>query len=154
MDARRGIAAALSALALAACGGDGGAGEQGTGTPRSQPGTTAPEPALPADLAEDLAQASDEVAASLDEGDSCGAKDEAERLREETEEAIESGEVPSALREPLLSAVERLEGQISCLPAEPSGDENGDGDEGKGKGKGEGKGKGKGHGGNGEEEDD
>ncbi|MGH3023204.1 MAG: hypothetical protein ACRDNI_06065 [Gaiellaceae bacterium] len=88
----------VGALALAGCGGEEDA---------------APE-TLPAGVAEALAQASDEVAASLEAGDGCAAAKEAAELRDAALAAVEDGRVPGDLVEPLLGAVERLEGQIVC----------------------------------------
>lgn len=124
-------AALLVAVALAGCGGDDSASDETT---------TAAAPTLPRALAEELALASDEVAELLAAGDGCAASERAADLRERTLAAVESGNVPAALEQPLVSAVEGLATRIVCEPATTEEDDDQD-DRGKGKGKGKAKGK-------------
>jgi hypothetical protein len=91
--------------------------------------TVAAEPRLPRALAESLAAKSDAVAARLDEGDSCGAAEEATSLQEAALAAIEDGEIPPAFEVELEANVTELAGQIHC-------EEEDDDDRGKGKGRG------------------
>jgi hypothetical protein len=88
----------LAALVLAGCGGD----EAG--------------PGLESRLAQPLAAQADRVAAALEAGDSCAAARAAARLQEQTKAAVNSGEVPPALQEELMSAVNRLASEVECLP--------------------------------------
>jgi hypothetical protein len=126
---RRASAAALAvAAALTACGGDGVSDEA----------TTAAVPTLPRALAEELALASDDVAELLEAGDGCAASERAGELRELTLAAVESGEVPARLEEPLVTAVEDLAGAIVCEPATTEDEDDGEEDD-PGKGKAEGK---------------
>ena len=119
-------AALVVAIALAACGGDGGASDEVE---------TAAAPSLPRALAEELASASDDVAELLEAGDGCAASQRAAELREEALAAVDSGDVPSELERPLVTAVERLAAQIVCEPAtteeEDEDDHEGDRDKGK-----------------------
>lgn len=121
-------AALMVAVALAGCGGDDSA---------SNETQTTAAPTLPAALAEELALVSDDVAELLEAGDGCAASERAAELRERTVAAVEGGDVPAALEQPLVTAVEALENQIVCEPAttEEEGDED-EGDDGKGKAKG------------------
>ncbi|MGH3014063.1 MAG: hypothetical protein ACRDNR_02410 [Gaiellaceae bacterium] len=126
-------AAALAvAVALAGCGGDDSA---------SNETATAAAPTLPRALAEELALASDDVAELLEAGDGCAASERAADLHERTLAAIESGDVPAALEQPLVTAVEGLATRIACEPTttEEGTDEDDEGDRGKGKGKAKGK---------------
>ena len=79
----------------------------------------APAPKLPAPLAESLAAASDQVAAQLGAGDACGAATTASGLQQRTIQSI--GTVPSALQEPLQSAVNDLADRtsVACMAAQP-----------------------------------
>jgi hypothetical protein len=104
---RASAAALLVTVALAACGGGDGASDETE---------TAAAPTLPRALAEELALASDEVAALLEAGDGCGASERAAELRERTLAAVESGEVPTELEGPLVTAVEALAAGIVCEP--------------------------------------
>ncbi len=122
-------------------------------------------PALPPELASQLAARSDAVAAKLDAGDPCGALVDAQGLQQDTIAAINSGRVPPRYQEELTASAGALAASITCTITPPPtpestapsdddenaeedrggrGDEDGeDGDEGKkkkGKGK-EGKGK-------------
>ena len=122
-------AALLVAVALAGCGGDESASDETA---------TAAAPTLPRALAEELALASDEVAELLAAGDGCAASERAADLRERTLAAVESGNVPAALEQPLVSAVEGLATRIVCEPATTEEDDDQD-DRGQGKGKAKGK---------------
>lgn len=100
--------------ALAACGGDG----------------TEPErrPTLAPAVADPLAREADAVATLLEAGDACAAKERADRLQSEVEQAIAAGEVPRPLQGPLRQATARLAGDIVCTPVAPPADES-DGEE-------------------------
>jgi hypothetical protein len=117
------------AVALAGCGGDDSA---------SNETQTSAAPTLSAALAEELALVSDDVAELVEAGDSCAASERVADLRERTLAAVENGDVPPALEQPLVAAVEALESQIVCEPAttEEGDEDEGDGDQGKGKAKG------------------
>jgi hypothetical protein len=117
-------AALVVAVALAGCGGDERA---------SNATDTAAAPTLPRTLAEELALASDDVAELLEAGDGCAASERAADLREHALAAVESGDVPAALEEPLVTAVEGLAARIVCEPATTEEDDE---DRGKGNGKG------------------
>jgi hypothetical protein len=117
-------AALVVAVALGGCGGDDRA---------SNATETAAAPTLPRALAEELALASDDVAELLETGDGCAASERAADLRERALAAVESGDVPAALEEPLVTAVEGLAARIVCEPATTEEDDE---DRGKGKGKG------------------
>ncbi len=108
------LGAALAvALVLAGC----GSGEERR---------TAPQPRLPRDVATQLAERSDQVAAALDEGDSCGALEEAQRLQQETIQAINQRRVPGPFQEQLGATVNDLVSRIHCVPpAEDEGDKPG-----------------------------
>jgi hypothetical protein len=123
---RASAAALLVTVALAACGGDGGASDEVE---------TAAAPTLPRALAEELARASDEVADLIEAGDGCAASERAAELRQRTLAAVDSGDVPSELERPLVTAVERLAAQIVCEPAttEEEDEDDDEGDRGKGK---------------------
>jgi len=114
----RTAAAVIASAALAGC---------GSSSERSAP---AP-PTLPTKLAADLAQRSDQVAATLDAGDACRALDEAQHLQQDTIRLINEGRVPGAFQEHLQAAVGDLVARIDCAPPAH------------GKGKGHGKHKGK-----------
>jgi hypothetical protein len=99
-----------SALALAACGGD----EQNVDRP------TVTGPTIDAVVAEPLAERSDKVAALLDGGDTCAAREEAARLRADLTEAINADSIPELYLEDLSGVVNELEAQIPpCQQAEP-----------------------------------
>jgi hypothetical protein len=127
---RSGLASAAAlvvAVALGACGGDDSASD---GT------ETAAAPSLPQAVAEELALASDDVAERLEAGDGCAASGRAADLRERALAAVENGDVPAELEQPLLTAVDRLAAQIVCEPATTEEEDDEKGDRGKGKGKG------------------
>jgi cell division septation protein DedD len=92
-------------LVLAGCGGGGR--------------KAAPAPKLPRPLAQSLAAASDQVATQLSAGDACGAAATASALQQRTIRSV--GRVPSALQEPLQSAVNDLAERTSatCMAAQP-----------------------------------
>lgn len=122
------------ALALTGCGGDDGGAEPEVAGPRIERA-----------VADDLAQLSDEVAESLDSGDSCAARESAARLRDGVTEAINAGKVPEVYLEDLSGLANEIEAQIpECVePAPPPADEDGDDEEEDGRGKGKAKGKNK-----------
>lgn len=76
---------------------------------------TAPQPRLPRDVATQLAERSDQIALALDEGDSCGALDEARRLQQETIQAINQRRVPGPFQEQLGATVNDLVSRIQCV---------------------------------------
>jgi hypothetical protein len=105
-----------SALALAACG-----GEEQQVDRRTQTG-----PTIDAGVAEPLAQRSDKVAALLDSGDTCAAREEAARLRADLTEAINADSIPELYLEELSGVVNELEAQIPpCQQPEPPPTESG-----------------------------
>jgi hypothetical protein len=80
-------------------------------------------PGLPRGLASALAERSDAVAAKLDAGDACGARADAEELREASLAAIDDGRVPPPYRRELAAAVTALAASLTCpaaAPAEPT----------------------------------
>jgi hypothetical protein len=99
------LVVAAAAAALAGCGAS------------TEAAHVAPKPALPAALAHDLAARSDAIAASLADGDPCRAKRQAASLQSATVDAVNAGEVPSALQEELTSGVTDLVSRIRCTPA-------------------------------------
>jgi hypothetical protein len=119
-----------SALALAACGGD----EQNVDRP------TVTGPTIDAAVAEPLAERSDKVAALLDSGDTCAAREEAALLRADLTEAINADSIPELYLEDVSGVVNELEALIPpCQQPEPPPTESGkpdkkDKDKGKGKG--------------------
>lgn len=96
-------------------------------------------PALPADVAGELARRSDDVAARLEAGDRCGALAAAQELRARAVDAVNAGRVPAPLQEELLGAVNALAGRISCTPPPAPAAAEDEGDAGHGKGKAKGK---------------
>jgi hypothetical protein len=119
---------ALSALALAACGGEDQQAEQ----------RTVAGPTIPAAVAEKLASRSAKVATLLDAGDACEAKQEAAALRADLTASIET--IPEIYLEDLSGLVNEIDAQIPACPVvqpppvETNGeDEDEDKDEGKGK---------------------
>jgi hypothetical protein len=116
-------AAALAALCLGACGGEG---------KRASP----PPPTLPHALAATLAARSDAVAAALAAGNSCGAFTSARRLQREAIAAINGGRVAPALQEDLSSAVNDLAARVTCVPPPAPTKAEGDGKKHKEKGHG------------------
>ena len=101
------LTACSCALVLAACGG----GNRSTAGPK-----------LPLSLVDELASYSDQIAAHLSDGDTCGARDLARELQRRTITDISI--VPTSLQEPLQSSVNDLVARIHCAtPAPPPGDE-------------------------------
>jgi hypothetical protein len=88
------------AIALAGCGGS--------------TGTSAQEPALPRAVANDLAAKSDQIAAALDSGDSCGAAQLADRLKEAVDAAVSAGQVPPAFQDELEQTATDLQNEVNC----------------------------------------
>jgi hypothetical protein len=125
---------ALSALALASCGGEDRQAERRTVT----------GPTIPAAVAERLASRSAKVATLLDAGDACGAKQEAAALRADLTASIET--IPDLYLEDLSGLVNEIDAQIPACPVlqPPPVDTNGEDEEDEGNGKGKGKHKGKG----------
>jgi hypothetical protein len=116
------LAAAGCALSLAGCGG---------GSEEAAP----PEPSIPAPIAEDLAARSEEIAATLDGGDVCGAARQADDLNSAVNDAVAKGQIPKALQGELQNVVTELVDMVNCEePDEEEGEGNGNG-KGKGKGK-------------------
>jgi len=103
-------------LALAGCG--------GTAAKRTAP----PAPRLPRALAQAWAQQADAVAAALAAGDGCTAQQVAGILRAEIVQAVNARQIPSALQEQLVGAVNDLPDRIACIPAAgPGKDKHGHG---------------------------
>jgi|SRR5262245_39494578 len=95
-------AAVAAALCLSACGG------------AKEPAP--PPPTLDRALASSLATQSDDVAAALAAGDSCGALTLAQGLQLRTIAAINRGRVSAGLQEQLSSAVNALVARLTCVP--------------------------------------
>lgn len=103
---RSALLTVCSALALAACGGgDGGQAEEVTGPP------------IDAVVADGLAERSEKVASTLDQGDSCGAQREAGLLREDLNAAIADETIPELYLEDLSGLVNEIRAGIP--PCEP-----------------------------------
>jgi hypothetical protein len=117
---------ACSALALGACGGD----------PNEVKQRTVAGPTIERAVAEGLASRSEKLASLLDSGEACGAKREADLLRNELTDAINDGKVPQLYLEDLSGVVNEIQAQIP-LCAQPERRD----DDGENKGKGDGKGK-------------
>jgi hypothetical protein len=123
---------ALSALALASCGGEDQEAERRTVT----------GPTIPAAVAERLASRSARVATLLDAGDACEAKQEAAALRADLTASIET--IPEIYLEDLSGLVNEIDAQIPACPVvQPPPVETHGEDEDDGKGKDEDKDKGK-----------
>jgi hypothetical protein len=117
---------ACSALALAACGGGGSEVEPRTVT----------RPTIESAVAVRLASRSDKVASRLEDGDVCGAKKEAARLRAELTRAINGQSIPVLYLEDLSGAVNELEAQIPpCEVVQPPAPDTNGKEKGKKKGK-------------------
>jgi hypothetical protein len=103
-------AALFLAIALVACGGS------------SQ--TEATEPALPAAIANSLADKADEIASALESGDQCGAARLADELKDGVEAAVAGGQVPAALSGELERTATELQNKVNCeeKPKEDHGD--------------------------------
>jgi hypothetical protein len=107
-------AACAAALCLSACGGGGHR-------------RAAPPPTLPRAVAQSLAARSDAVAAALAAGDGCHAARLARQLQQQTIAAINRRAVPTALQEPLSSAVNELVARVVCVPPPAPRKEHGHG---------------------------
>jgi len=83
-------------------------------------------PRLPRALAHSLAVQSDQIAQTLDRGDSCRASSLARVLQAQTIAAINAHAVPGAFQEPLTSTVTDLVSRIRCVPP-PTDEEPGKG---------------------------
>jgi hypothetical protein len=94
-------AVVIALIAAIGCGGQGGSALSAT---------------LPADLANLLAEQSEEAASQIDSGDTCEAEQTLDSLEAELEEASASGDVPDPLREQIEGALSRLKGLIDCAP--------------------------------------
>jgi hypothetical protein len=101
---REATAALIVAVAVAGCGGN---GHRAT-----------PAPKLPATLAVELAQKSDEVGRKLSGGDSCGALASARELQAQATAAVGARQVPRPLQRPLLESTADLTRRIACTPPE------------------------------------
>ena len=110
----RAAAVVIASTVLAGCGSSGH---------ESSP----PSPKLPAQPAAQLAQESDQVAATLDAGDACGALAKARQLQTDTIRLINAGQVPGPFQEQLGSAVTDLVGRIRCVPSPPAYQGHGEG---------------------------
>jgi hypothetical protein len=96
-------------LVAAACGG-GASGSSGSG---------AHGPAIPQPVAASLAARADTIAADLDAGDGCAARDASVRLQKAVERAVATGRIPTRLRAELQAAVASLNSRIVCTPPAP-----------------------------------
>ncbi|HEY1366889.1 MAG TPA: hypothetical protein VGF23_07240 [Gaiellaceae bacterium] len=76
-------------------------------------------PELPRPLAQQLAGASDSVAAALAAGDGCTALRRATSLQRSVIAAINAHRVPPVFQEPLLGAVNALAERVHCQPKPP-----------------------------------
>ena len=119
------LAAVLTALAfvLAACGSEG--------------------PTMPPEVADGLAAQADAIAATIDGGDGCAARQQIDALRGDVTARREAGDLDVALADELISALDDLERQISCSPPPDDDEEAGDEEE-KERDEGEGEGRGNG----------
>jgi hypothetical protein len=77
---------------------------------------------LSAAVASRLAEASDAVAESLDQGDVCTAAGRADDLHDAVVEAINNGQVPPAFQEELSNRANELVDEVNCPPP-PTTDE-------------------------------
>ena len=119
----------LFAVALAASGC--GSGERSADT------TAPPRPALPRNVAEDLAARSDAVADALDAGDVCTAAVRADELRGATITAINNGQVPQEFQEDLQARANELVNTVNCPPPPTTTEEAEENGKGRGKKKGD-----------------
>ena len=76
--------------------------------------TSAQEPALPPEVANDLAAKSDQIADALDSGDVCGAASLADRLKNAAEAAVSGGRVPPAFQDELEQTTTELQNEVNC----------------------------------------
>jgi hypothetical protein len=96
----------------------------------------APPPHLPRALAQTWSREAQAVAAALDAGDACTARQRSQQLQREVIAAVNAERVPARLLEPLTSAVNALPERIVCTPTpaptpappgKPEGHEHGHG---------------------------
>jgi len=125
---RRGLVLAAAVLALAGCGSE----RHGESAPP-------PPPKLPHALAQSWARQADTVAAALAAGNGCAARTAAARLQHEVIAAVNAGQVPRRLLEPLSSGVNELASRITCSPPPPPAAQQPENGDGHGKAKGHGK---------------
>ena len=98
-------------LAAAACGGGASASSGGGGS--------APAPTIPPAVAAALATRADAVAADLQAGNGCAARDRFDGLRGAVDRAVAANQIPVRLQTPLESAVALLSSRIVCTPPKP-----------------------------------
>jgi hypothetical protein len=80
----------------------------------------APGPRIERAVADQLAELSDELAGSLETGDSCAASQTAARLRDSVTQAINDGKVPELYLEDLSGLANELQAQVpECVAAPP-----------------------------------
>ena len=89
------------ALAPAGCGGD--------GDPTSDAG-----PRIDSSVATQLADASDEVAQLIEEGNVCDAAERADELLVAAQAEVDNGTVPPELAGPLLENAQALQNEVNC----------------------------------------
>jgi hypothetical protein len=70
-------------------------------------------------VAASLAAQAETIAADLDAGDGCAARDAAVRLQKAVDRAVASGRIPPRLRAELQSAMSSLYSRIVCAPTPP-----------------------------------
>ena len=93
-----------------------------------------PGPKIERAVAEQLADLSDELAGSLESGDSCAASQSAARFRAGVTQAIADGKVPDVYLEDLSGLANELELQApECVEPPPPSDEDDEDDDGKDK---------------------
>jgi hypothetical protein len=93
-------------LALAGCGGNGDSDNEAS-------------PRIDTPVATRLADASDEVARLVEEGNVCEAAGRADELLAEAEAEVEKGTVPPELAGQLLENAQALQNEINCDESEP-----------------------------------
>jgi hypothetical protein len=99
------VAVAMMTAVLLALPGCGGSGD----------GADPAEPVvIPAKIASNLAQRSDEVATLVDTGNTCDAAQKADELADEVKRA--SDEIPAELRSELEAATQKLVDTVNCPP--------------------------------------
>ncbi len=79
----------------------------------------APGPRIERAVADQLAELSDELAGSLETGDSCAASQTAARLRDSVTQAINDGKVPEVYLEDLSGLANELQAQVPECVAPP-----------------------------------
>jgi hypothetical protein len=98
-------------VTAAACGGGASASSGGGGS--------SPVPAIPRAVAAALATRADAVAADLEAGNGCAARDRFYGLRGAVDRAVAANRIPVRLQAPLESAVASLGSRITCTPPKP-----------------------------------